>query len=59
MTDNDKPMDRLLKAAFEAIRAMTPEERREAIEAQKRSWVRAEMEMGDEGTRPKLDGAAQ
>lgn len=51
MVDIDKPMDRLVQAAVEALRAMTPEERREHFEAQKRSWVRAAMEMGDEGTR--------
>lgn len=51
MTDTDKPIDQLLKEAVEAFKAMTPEEQDAHLEAQKKSWVRAEMEIGDEGTR--------
>lgn len=36
-------LDRLLKQAAEAVRAMSPEERKRMHEAQRRSWVIGEL----------------
>lgn len=44
ITDTDRSeLDRLLKAAAEAVAKMTPEDKAAMYEAQRQSWVRGEM----------------
>jgi hypothetical protein len=49
MTVRSKPrpdLDRLLKESVEAVKAMTPRQRRDMIRAQRRSWARGEVGIG-------------
>jgi hypothetical protein len=44
-------LDLMIRRAVAAVEAMTPAQRAEMHQAQRESWVRGEMGMGDEGTR--------
>lgn len=46
--DSNIRLTKLLAEAKEKVEAMTPEERAEMHEAQRRSWVRGEMALGPE-----------
>lgn len=41
-------LDRLLAESKAAVAAMTPEQRREMMEAQRRSWARGEVGIGSD-----------
>lgn len=46
-----EPVEALLKRAVAAFNAMSPEDQAAHMEAQRKSWIAAEMAFGDEGTR--------